>query len=86
LGALTITKSITPHVLNERHLKRLMSDYIRYYHKDRTYLALEKGAPAGRQVENRPGLGGRIVAMPRRAACIIATILPPELLLPKSRF
>src|SRR5580700_6117663 len=28
-------------VLNERHLKRLMSEYIRYYHDDRTHLALE---------------------------------------------
>jgi hypothetical protein len=30
-------------VLNERHLKRLMTEYVRYYHDDRTHLALEKG-------------------------------------------
>ena len=29
-------------VLNERHLKRLMSEYVRYYHEDRTHLALAK--------------------------------------------
>ena len=34
--------------INERHLKRLLSDYIRYYHEDRTHLGLGKGTPAGR--------------------------------------
>jgi putative transposase len=24
--------------MNERHLKRLLSDYVRYYHEDRTHL------------------------------------------------
>ncbi len=27
--------------LNERHLKRLLTEYIRYYHVDRTHLGLE---------------------------------------------
>ena len=35
-------------VLNELHLKRLMDEYIRYYHDDRTHLALEKRTPGGR--------------------------------------
>jgi putative transposase len=34
--------------LDERHLKRLLSDYVRYYHEDRTHLGLDKGTPAGR--------------------------------------
>ena len=34
-------------VFNERHLKRLMTKYVRYYHEDRTHLALEKRTPAG---------------------------------------
>ena len=34
--------------LNERHLKRLLSEYVRYYHEDRTHLGLNKGTPAGR--------------------------------------
>ena len=34
-------------VLNERHLKRLMTEYLRYYHEDRTHLGLEKQTPAG---------------------------------------
>jgi putative transposase len=33
-------------VLNERHLKRLMSEYVRYYHEDRTHLGLAKDTPA----------------------------------------
>ena len=35
-------------VLNERHLKRLIREYIRYYHEDRTHLALAKDTPIGR--------------------------------------
>jgi transposase InsO family protein len=35
-------------VLNERHLKRLLSDYVSYYHEDRTHLGLGKGTPGRR--------------------------------------
>jgi transposase InsO family protein len=34
--------------LNERHLKRLLSEYVRYHHEDRTHLGLEKRTPDGR--------------------------------------
>jgi hypothetical protein len=34
--------------IDERHLKLLLSEYIRYYHKDRTHLGLGKGTPGGR--------------------------------------
>jgi transposase InsO family protein len=34
--------------LNERHLKRLLADYISYYHDDRTHLALNKQTPSRR--------------------------------------
>jgi len=34
--------------MNERHLKRLLSEYVDYYHQDRTHLGLGKGTPAGR--------------------------------------
>src|SRR6266567_3517828 len=36
-------------VLNRRHLKRLINEYVLYYLEDRTHLALEKGTPAGRE-------------------------------------
>src|SRR5713226_1310916 len=34
--------------VDERHLKRRLSEYIRYYHEDRTHLGLGKGTPDGR--------------------------------------
>jgi transposase InsO family protein len=52
-------------VLDERHLKRLMIEYIRYYHEDRTHLALGKGTPAGREEVKTPDAVCRIVSMPR---------------------
>jgi transposase InsO family protein len=41
-------------VLNERHFKRLMTEYVRYYHDDRTHLGLAKQTPAGRAKETPP--------------------------------
>ena len=52
-------------VLNQRHLKRLVSEYIRYYHEDRTHLALAKCTPAGREPEKNPNVGCRVVSVPR---------------------
>src|ERR1022692_4010952 len=52
-------------VVNERHLKRLISEYVCYYHDDRTHLALDKGTPAGREAEKSPEVGGRVLSMPR---------------------
>jgi hypothetical protein len=46
-------------------LKRLMFEYVRYYHKDRTHLALAKGTPAGRHAKNDPRVGRRIASTPR---------------------
>lgn len=54
-------------VLNERHVKRLLSEYVRYYHEDRTHLGLNKETPLRRSVQtlrthrrivSRPRLGG----------------------------
>jgi transposase InsO family protein len=52
-------------VLNERHLKRLMAEYVRYYHDDRTHLGLAKETPAGRSAETNPGTDCKVIAMPR---------------------
>jgi hypothetical protein len=43
--------SVRSHViiLNERHLKRLMSAYLLYYHEDRTHLGLAKDTPVQRK-------------------------------------
>jgi putative transposase len=43
-------------VLNERHLRRILTRYVAYYHRARTHLSLEKDAPDGRPIE-RPETG-----------------------------
>jgi hypothetical protein len=60
----TLRRECLDHVIvwNEPHLRRLLRDYLTYYHRDRTHLSLEKDAPEPRPVE-RPDHGG-IVEMP----------------------
>src|SRR3989454_3669082 len=43
-------RDLLDHIIavDQRHLKRLLSEYIRYYHEDRTHLGLGKGTPNGR--------------------------------------
>jgi putative transposase len=48
--------------LNERHLKRLLFEYVRYHHEDRTHLGLEKGTPDGRI---RSAASGRVLSQER---------------------
>jgi len=59
----TIRRELLDHVivLNEGHLRRRLRAYLRYYHRSRTHLALEKDAPEPRAVE-APEQGG-IVAL-----------------------
>jgi len=52
-------------VLNERHLKRLMAQYVRYYHEDRTHLGLAKDTPAGRRTAIPSTVENKIRAFPR---------------------
>jgi transposase InsO family protein len=63
----TCRRDLLDHVivLNERHLKRLMNEYVRYYLEDRTHLALEKGTPAGREAWETPGLDHEVTSIPR---------------------
>jgi putative transposase len=48
--------------LNERHLKRLLADYVCYYHEDRTHMSLQKQTPGGRI---RSAARGRVVSRAR---------------------
>jgi putative transposase len=43
-------RDLLDHIIavNEGHLKRLLSEYVRYYHEDRTHLGLGKGTPNDR--------------------------------------
>ena len=52
-------------VLNERHLRRLMTEYVRYYHDDRTHLALQKETPTGRVGATDTETNCKVVSMPR---------------------
>jgi len=53
-------------VLNDRHLRRVLKEYLAYYHESRTHLGLEKDAPVSRPVQTcdagpmirKPVLGG----------------------------
>ncbi|MCP4899836.1 MAG: transposase family protein, partial [bacterium] len=48
----TLRRELLDHVivLNERHLKRLMSSYLDCYHPWRTHQSLDRDAPDGRRV------------------------------------
>ena len=52
-------------VLNERHLKRLMTEYVRYYHQDRTHLGLAKDTPVSRPVTICSAAGSQIRSLSR---------------------
>jgi hypothetical protein len=41
--------------VDERHLKRLLSEYVSYYHENRTHLGLGKGTPHGRTLSSSSG-------------------------------
>ena len=60
----TLRRECLDHVvvLNGTHLRRVLRDYLLYYHSARTHLSLDKDAPEPRAVE-RSDLG-RIVATP----------------------
>ena len=57
-------RDLLDHVIamNEAHLKRLLSEYVRYFHEDRTHLGLQKETP-GRRV--RAAARGGVTALPR---------------------
>jgi putative transposase len=50
-------------IFNERHLRRVLSTYIDYYHQTRTHLSLDKDCPDPRPV--MPPGSGRVVAFPQ---------------------
>jgi len=57
-------RELLDHVIpaNERHLRRLLSEYVGYYHDDRTHLGLGKGTPH----ERTRALGsGRVISFAR---------------------
>ena len=60
----SIRRECLDHVIivNEAHRRRILTSYIRYYHRTRTHLGLEKDAPDYRPVSGTAA--GPIVAIP----------------------
>ena len=52
-------------VFNERHLRRVLSSYVDYYHRTRTHLSLDKDCPDSRPIQ--PPRCGRVIALPQVA-------------------
>ena len=50
-------------ILNERHLRHVLSSYVDYYHRARTHLSLDKDCPHSRPIQ--PRRSGRIIAIPQ---------------------
>jgi hypothetical protein len=61
-------------VLNERHLRRLVQDYVNYHSRDRTRDPLNKDTPNRRPVENRPSPTAKIISDARVGGCFIIVI------------
>ena len=62
----SIRRDLLNHVivLNQRHLRRLLKEYIRYYHEDRTHLVLGKDTPGGRVAASTVS-ASKIISLPR---------------------
>ena len=65
----TCRRELLDHVivLNEDHLRRLLREFLAYYHDDRTHLALGKDPPRQRAVSPVPSPAAKIVSAPRLA-------------------
>ena len=63
----TLRRDLLDHVVvfGAHHLCRLMSEFIGYYHGDRTHLGLDKDCPITRPVTPRPEGDVELVSLPR---------------------
>ena len=52
-------------ILNETHLRRVLSRYFDYYHSDRTHYALGKDTPFERPVQSKPEQRSKVIELPR---------------------
>jgi hypothetical protein len=52
-------------VFNEAHLKRIVGEYLGYYHEDRIHDSLDKDTPITRPIERSTAARSRVVGMPR---------------------
>jgi len=48
-------------VINERHLRWVLTSYVDYYHHSRTHLSLDKDCPDARPIQ--PPNSGKVIAI-----------------------
>ncbi len=52
-------------ILNEKHLHRLLEEYVEYYNHDRTHYNLDKDPPITRPVQGKGSDNDKVIALPR---------------------
>ena len=77
----SVRRDLLDHVivLNQRHLRRLLKEYVRYYHEDRTHLGLGKDTPDGRVAASVPPARARSSRCRDSVDSITATWSLPEI-------
>jgi transposase InsO family protein len=60
----TCRREMLDHIiaLNEEHLRRLIRDYVSYYHQDRIHDSLKKDTPNRRPVEHKPSPNAAVIS------------------------
>jgi hypothetical protein len=63
----TCRRELLDHVIiiSDIHLRRLIRNYISYYHEDRIHDSLDKDSPATRVVSNKPAPTANLISFPR---------------------
>ena len=63
----TCRRELLDHVvvLDEAHLRRLLSEFLAYYHDDRTHLSLGKDPPCERAVCSQSLVTAKVTSLPR---------------------
>jgi len=63
----SVRRELLDHIVvfNERHLRRLLGEYVGYYHDDRTHLGLDKETPARRPRAKATAPSAAVVAQSR---------------------
>ena len=52
-------------VLNESHLRHILTSYFNYYHHDRTHYGLGKDTPYERPIQSRVNKNFKVIKLPR---------------------
>jgi putative transposase len=62
----SVRRELLDHVIvfDEKHLRRLLRDYVAYYNAERVHTEL-RDSPEGRPTENRPSPDAQVIGLPR---------------------